>query len=319
VSVVESAAVPGSPVKPRVATNVFLGLLAGLMAAGGLALLMEYLDNTVKSEQDVERTAGLSTLGVVMNFGRRTSPRPVSGDSSRSAPAEAYRSIRTSVRFATMDRPGQVLLVTSPNAGDGKSTTAANLAVTMAQAGKRVLLVDADLRRPVLHKTFNVDNKAGLTSALLSGDGAHSCVQPSGFNNLSLLTSGPLPPNPSELLASGRMRDLLEALRREADVIVMDSPPSLMLTDATLLAALADGTILVTQVGRTRSVALHQAVDGLSRATDSLLGIVLNKASRKGAPSYNYYYAEPVERSKAPRARGRRPAQMPVGVGEKVA
>jgi succinoglycan biosynthesis transport protein ExoP len=323
VSVVEPAVVPGSPVKPRVEVNVVLGLLAGLMVAGGLVLLMEYLDDTVKSEQDVEQVAGLATLGVVARFGRRGTRQPVSGYGSRSPVAEAYRSIRTSVQFATMERPGQVLLVTSPNAGDGKSTTAANLAVTMASAGKRVVLVDADLRKPTIHLTFNVENRVGLTSALLSGNGARSCMQAAGFDNLSLLTSGPLPPNPSELLSSTRMRDLVEALRKEADVVIMDSPPALILTDATLLAALADATILVAQAGRTRSAGLRQAVDGLSRATDNLLGAVLNKAGRRGAlTNYHYYHyraEDSGQKKKSAPARGRRQARAPVRAEERVA
>jgi len=319
VSVVEPAAVPSSPVKPRVVFNVILGLIAGLMVAGGLILLMEYLDDTVKSEQDVEQAAGLATLGVVMRFGRRGSLQPVTGYGSRSAPAEAYRSIRTSVRFATMDQSGQVLLVTSANPLEGKSTTAANLAVSMAQAGRRVVLVDADLRKPTLHQVFKLDNRVGLTSALLSGDGARSCIQPSAFDNLSLLTSGPLPPNPSELLSSGRMRDLLEALRREADVVIMDGPPALVVTDATLLAALADGTIVVVAAGHTRSAALRQAVDGLSRATDRLLGAVLNKAARRGAPTYHHYYVEDAGRERKRPPRARRPARKPVGAEERVA
>ena len=162
-------------------------------------------DDTVKSEQDVERLSGLTTLGTVMRFGWWGSRQPVSGYGSRSPAAEAYRAIRTSVQFATMDRPGQVLLVTSPNAGDGKSTTAANLAVTMASAGKRVVLVDGDLRKPSLYQVFNLENRVGLTSALLSGDGT-VLIQSSGFDNLLVLASGPLPPNPSELLSSAHAR-----------------------------------------------------------------------------------------------------------------
>ena len=321
VSVVELATVPTSPVKPQVVVNVVLGLIAGLVVAAGLVLLLEYLDDAVKSEQDVERVTGLSTLGMVAHFGRRKSRHPVSGYGSRSPAAEAYRAIRTSVQFATMDRPGQVLLVTSPNAGDGKSTTAANLAVTMASAGKRVVLVDGDLRKPSLHQIFNLENRMGLTSALLSGNGARTCIQSSGFDNLSVLTSGPLPPNPSELLSSPRMRDLVETLRREADAVVMDSPPALVVTDATLLAALADGTILVAEAGRTRSAALRQAVDGLSRATDRLSGVVLNKTGRRGAPGYHHYYHadDAARKRKASRARTSRSTQEPVGAHEKAA
>jgi succinoglycan biosynthesis transport protein ExoP len=321
VSVVELATMPTSPVKPQIPLNVALGIVAGLVVAAGLVLFMEYLDDTVKSEQDVERLAGLTTLGMVVRFGRRGSRQPVSGYGSRSPAAEAYRAIRTSVQFASMDRPGQVLLVTSPNAGDGKSTTAANLAVTMASAGKRVVLVDGDLRKPSLHQVFNLENKVGLTSALLSGNGARSCIQSSGFDNLLVLASGPLPPNPSELLSSPRMRDLVEALRREADVVVMDSPPALLVTDATLLAALADGTILVAEAGRTRSAALRQAVDGLSRATDRLLGVVLNKTGRRGAAAYHHYYqaSDAARKRKSSRARTSRSTREPVSAEERVA
>ena len=320
VSVVEPATVPTIPVKPQVTLNMVLGLIAGLVAAAGLVLLMEYLDDTVKSEQDAERMAGLTTLGMVARFGRRKSRQPVSGYGSRSPAAEAYRAIRTSVQFATMDRPGQVLLVTSPNAGDGKSTTAANLAVTMASAGKRVVLVDADLRKPSLHQVFNLENRVGLTSALLSGNGMRSCIMPSGFDNLSVLTSGPLPPNPSELLSSSRMRGLMEAMRREADVVILDSPPALVVTDATLLAALADATILVAEAGRTRSAALRRAVDGLSRATDRLLGVILNKMSRRGSPAYYHYYADDgARKSKSSRARATRSVREPVGAEEQAA
>jgi succinoglycan biosynthesis transport protein ExoP len=321
VSVVELAAMPTSPVKPQVLLNVVLGLIAGLVVAAGLVLLMEYLDDTVKSEQDVERVAGLTTLGMVARFGRRKSRQPVSGYGSRSPAAEAYRAIRTSVQFATMDRLGQVLLVTSPNAGDGKTTTAANLAVTMASAGKRVLLVDGDLRKPSLHQIFNLENKVGLTSALLSGNGARSCAQPSGFDSLWVLTSGPLPPNPSELLSSSRMRDLMQAMRREVDAVIVDSPPALVVTDATLLASLADGTILVAEAGRTRSAALRQAVDGLSRATERLLGVVLNKMGRRGAPGYHHYYhADDSARKRKPSlARKSSSRQEPVGAEERAA
>jgi capsular exopolysaccharide synthesis family protein len=290
------------------------------MAAAGLVILMEYLDDTVKSEQDVEQVSGLTTLGMVTRFGRRASRQPVGGYGSHSPISEAYRAIRTSVQFATMDRPGQVLLVTSPNAGDGKSTTAANLAVTMASAGKRVILVDADLRKPTLHQVFKLDNRLGLTSALLSGNGARSSVQTSSFDNLSVLTSGPLPPNPSELLSSPRMRDLVEALRRQADAVILDSPPVLVVTDATLLAALADGTVLVAEVGRTRSGALHQAVDGLSRATDRLLGVVLNKTGRRWSSGYyhHHYYADDApSKGRAQRVPKLRSPQDVPGVGER--
>ena len=307
VSVVEAATTPNSPVRPNVPMNTVMGALAGLLLAGCLAILLEYLDDTVKSPEDVEAAAGLSTLGGVARFHRPRSPEAaLVADRHRHPVAEAYRMLRTNVQFSTLDKPAQTLLVTSANPGEGKSTTVANLALVMAQAGKRVIAVDSDLRRPTLHRFFGVDNATGLTTLLLSpGPEMNGCVKPTAFDNLWVLPSGPQPPNPSELLGSRRLDSVLQSLKQSADVIVMDSPPALAVTDASILAARVDGTLLVVDSGRTRAGSLQRARETLGRAKTNLLGAVLNKLTHRGHDYYYYhnYYTDAEGHKTAPRRR----------------
>lgn len=290
VSIVEPAATPTSPISPRTTLNSVIGALAGLFIAGALVLMYEYLDDTVKSAEDVEAAAGLPTLGGVARFPRS---RGFSGlvitSSRRTAAAEAYRVLRTNVRFSTLDESTQAILISSANPGEGKTTTVANLAVAIAQTGQRVIAVDSDLRRPSLHRIFGLGNGAGLTSALLTAEPKLSrFLQPTEFDNLSVLTSGPLPPNPSELLSSRRMDAVVEALRGEAEIVLFDSPPVLAVADPSILAAKVDGTILVVDAGRERAAALSRAGEALSRSKTKVLGVVLNKVTER---SHGYYYA----------------------------
>ena len=296
VSVVEAATTPGSPVRPSVPLNTILGALAGLVLAGGLAALLEYLDDTVKSPEDVEAAAGLATLGGVARFHRPSSPEAgLVATRHRHPVAEAYRMLRTNVQFSTLERPAQTLLVTSANPGEGKTTTVANLALVMAQAGKRVIAVDSDLRRPALHRLLGVENGTGLTNLLLSQDGEmDGCVKATAFDNLWVLPSGPQPPNPSELLGSRRLEAVLQSLKQSADIIVMDSPPALAVADASILAARVDATLLVVDSGRTRAGSLQRAKESLTRSKTNLLGAVLNKLTQRGRDYsyYRYYYAD---------------------------
>ena len=233
VSITDEAPVPGAPAKPNVKLNTVLGLVLGVMLAGGVVLVLEYLDDTVKSSEDVEQVAGLPTLGIVARF--------VAGDIRQSAntgpTAEAYRQVRTNVHFARLAQEVRTILVTSANPAEGKSTTAANLAMVMAQAGEKVILVDTDMRRPSLHTLFGQPNSFGLTGLLLGEELVLSqgLINP-GVRNLRLLPSGPLPPNPSELLSAKRMENLIKALREAADYVIFDSPPILAVTDAAILA-----------------------------------------------------------------------------------
>jgi capsular exopolysaccharide synthesis family protein len=292
VSIVEAATKPSAPVKPNVMVNTLLAAAIGLFLAAGIALLVEYLDDTVKSPEDLEAN-GLASLGGVSRFHRPKDPNEnlVAGSESRRHFSEAYRVLRTNVQFSTIDKPGQTLLITSANPREGKSTTAANLALVTAQAGKKVVLVDSDLRRPSIHRFFGLSNGQGLTNLLLSPQsGINGCAQRTRFENLAVVTSGPLPPNPSELLASRRLDSVLDALKAQADVVIIDSPPILAVADASILASKVDGTMLVVDSSKTRAQALRRAKEALLKSKTHLLGAVLNKVRRRGGGGGNYYY-----------------------------
>jgi capsular exopolysaccharide synthesis family protein len=199
--------------------------------------------------------------------------------------------LRTNLQFSTVDRPFKTLLITSANPTEGKSTTLANLAVVMAQAGLSVIAVDSDLRRPLLHKIFRLPNAEGLTNALLhSNPEPDAYLQATDVENLQVLTTGPLPPNPAELLGSERMKGLVAHLKGKADILLFDSPPSLAVADAAILAAQLDGVLLVVDAGSTRRELVTRAVEGLNKIGANLLGVALNRLSSRGGGYYYYYY-----------------------------
>jgi succinoglycan biosynthesis transport protein ExoP len=289
--VAQSALLPVEPIGPRLLLSTALAALLGLLLAAAIVGLFEYLDDTVKSPEDLQQIAALATLGAVARFGPRKGDAPgVSPTRRDRISSEAYRLVRTNLEFVSPDSPLRSLLVTSAGPGEGKSTTAANLAIVLAQAGKRVILIDADLRKPVLHRLFGIANQQGLSNLLLSSvERLEGYLQPSGTPSLRLLPSGPLPPNPAELLSSARLPRLLEQLKGEADVIVIDSPPVLAVADPMVLASKVDGTLLVVDASRTRTQALRGAVEALAKSGTRLLGAVLNKLS-KGSQGYGAYY-----------------------------
>ncbi|TDA65681.1 MAG: polysaccharide biosynthesis tyrosine autokinase [Clostridia bacterium] len=207
----------------------------------------------------------------------------------KSAAAEAFRTLRTNISFSALDRPVQSLLVTSAGPGEGKSTTTCNLAVVMAQTGSRVLVLDCDLRKPTMHKVFDLDNRRGLTSVLVEGLDPAEVISPTLAAGLSVLTSGPLPPNPAELLGSGRMRDLLARLVAEHDIVLIDTPPVLAVTDAAVLAPQVDAAVLVARAGVTRLDMMQEAKTSLGKTGVHLLGAVLN-GLRPESDGYYYYY-----------------------------
>ncbi|HID86197.1 MAG TPA: polysaccharide biosynthesis tyrosine autokinase [Anaerolineae bacterium] len=288
----EPAELPLHPVKPRTLLNTLLASVVGCMLAVGMAFLIEYLDDTIKSSEDVSQTLGLATLGTITRFhSAEDEGSLIVAAHPRSPISEAYRTLRTNIQFSTLDRPVKTLLVTSANPLEGKSTTVANLGVAMAQAGLSVIVVDSDLRRPSLHKIFGVSNSKGLTNALLQNSpNPDSFLQTTEVENLRVLTSGPLPPNPSELLGSRRMEGLIEQLKEEADVILFDSPPILAVTDAAVLATRVDGVLLVVDAGTLRRDAAMLAKENMTRVGANLLGAALNKLSPRGAGGYYYYY-----------------------------
>ncbi len=277
---VSAAAEPTTPVRPKPVRNALLGLVVGLMLGVGLAFLQEHLDDTVKDKEDLDRALPelpvLGLIPVVPGWKDLGTARVVSISDPTSPAAEAYRSLRTSVQFLSLDGPLRLIQVTSPNTSDGKTTTLANLAVALSRAGQRVLVVCCDLRRPRIHEFFGLDNAVGFTSVLLGDVPLSAALQQVTAGGLALLASGPPPPNPSELLASNRTSDLLRALRRESDVVLVDSPPVLPVSDAAVLSRMVDATILVGEAGRTTRREYRRSVEVLTQVDAKLIGTVLN-------------------------------------------
>jgi len=295
-SIIEPAT-PAVQVGPDVRMNVLFAALIGLGLAIGAVLLLEYLDDTVKTPEEAERRVGLTGLGVVDLFahGAARADGLVTLTQPRSPTAESYRTLRTNLQFSLLRRPLGSLVVTSPNPGEGKSTTSANLAVVMAQSGKRVVLVDGDLRKPALHRFFGLPNNLGLTSLLLDASSRPQDALRSidAVPELRVLTSGPLPPNPAEVLGSPGMKRVLAALQADADLVIVDSPPILLVTDAAILAAEAAGTLIVLDSGGTRTDAARKAAETLQKAGVAPLGAVVNKLNRTqvgGSYRYGSYY-----------------------------
>ena len=210
--------------------------------------------------------------------------------SPKSIIAEQFRTVRTSIQFSSVDTDLRSIVVTSPNPAEGKSTITANLAIVFAQQGKRVLLIDADLRKPTVHYTFDLENHIGLTNILTKQATLEKSVKTTRQENLWILTSGPIPPNPSELLGSRSMKDLLEIAKNEYDLIILDSPPVLAVTDAQVLSNSTDGVVLVISSGNTQKDSAKKAKELLESAKAKILGVVLN--NKKEQDSQHYYYGE---------------------------
>lgn len=291
VILVEPARTPRHPVQPQPLSKMLLGAAVGGMVALGVVFLLDYLDDSARSPEQLEEASGLAPVGAIAHFRQSNSSERLVADRDPRAPVtEAYRVLRTNLSFAAIDNGLQTLLVTSASPGEGKSTTVANLAVVLAQAGKKVVVVDADLRRPTQHSIFQAGNTRGLTSALIESNTplAHH-LRESRIPNLRLLTSGPIPPNPAELLSSQRMLQLIETLKEEADIVVFDAPPVLTVADPSVLAPAMSGCLLVAKAGETQIQAFIQATDALHTAQANLLGFVLNQIPQHRAGYYAYY------------------------------
>lgn len=299
---VTPATAPTSPSSPKPERDGIVALVVGLLAGIALAFLREHFDDTLKTREDLAvALPGLPTIAAIPAVGNwkdRKAPLLVSLDRPKSAAAEAYRTLRTSVQFMGLDAPLRVIQVTSPSAVEGKTTTLANLAVATAQAGQRVVIVCCDLRRPRVHEFFGLSNEYGFTTAML-GEAPLSAVTQDvpDIDRLSILASGPLPPNPADLLASDRARETIAALRSQSDLVLLDCPPVLPVTDAAVLADCADGTLLIASAGSTTRHALARAVESLAQVNAPLLGLVLNGATEDAAYRtssgyrYGYVYA----------------------------
>ncbi|KFN45092.1 GumC family protein [Arenimonas oryziterrae] len=289
-SIVDRADI-GRKYKPSLTRNLGLGLLVGLMLGVLLALLFEYLDDTVKAPDDIEKLLGLSVLGVIPMLKDGLTPARALDD-PRSAFAEAYRSVRTALQFSTNEGVPRCLLVTSATPSEGKSTTALTLAKNFAQLGKRVLLIDADLRNPSLHRALGAENSHGLSNLLAGASKVTQTIVTSPeIPNLSFITSGPLPPNPAELLMGSKLMSLLTVAAQKYDQIIVDGPPIMGLADAPILANVCTGTILVVEAGETRISIARNALKRLLAARAHVIGALLTKyhASHAG---YGYGYGD---------------------------
>lgn len=293
-NVIEPAALPTRPMSSGFARNVMLAAMMGLILAAGGAYLLEYIDDSIKSGDEIARQHNMSVLGNIPLWDAAAAGAdvPIMLADDQSPAAEAYRMLRTNLQFASVGKPLNTLLVTSPSEGDGKSMTAANLGTALAKIGKKVILVDADLRRPKQHRLFKLVNSVGITTALLTDTWDFDLLlQETPVEGLRVLTSGPLPPNPAELLGSQRMRNLLDSLEAEADILILDSPPVTLVSDTAILSTLADGVLTVLRHGHTRRDRAKRALNTLQQVNAYFAGIVLNGISAKKSASDSYHYA----------------------------
>jgi len=293
--VVETATIPTTPFSPNVLMNVVTASAIGFVLALGGAFLIEYLDDSVKSPEDVERITSLSTIGGIAHIeGEDYSEKLVTANAPMLPISEAFRVLRTNLQFSFVDEPANSISVTSPGPTEGKSITLANLAVVMAQSGRKVIIVDTDLRRPVQHRIFNLPNRHGLSDVVVDTKVSVSeQVQETSIENLYLLSSGALPPNPAELLGSSRMKAIIGDLESDFDLVIFDSPPVLVVADSVILGSYVDGVIIISDVGRTRSAELKRSVEELQRGRANVVGVVLNRVSSRASGYYynhNYYY-----------------------------
>ncbi len=286
--IVDTADTPTFPTKPRKKRNILLGVILGLFGGIGLAFFIEYLDNTIKSPAEAEEKLGTPVLGIVPFMkSRNVKIEQIVKNEPKSEITEAYRTIRTSVLLSSADHPPKKVLITSMTSGDGKTTTAINLAIAIAQTGRNVLLIDNDLRRPRLHKLFDLDNTKGL-STFLAGISDLDVLKHSPMQNLTIIPSGPLPPTPSELFNSKKMNELLEKVDADYDNIIFDSPPVLPVTDSLILSKIVDGTLIVTRSGQTTYEIAQRGLKFLKDIDSNILGMVINAVDLK-KNSYDYF------------------------------
>jgi capsular exopolysaccharide synthesis family protein len=287
-TLVQQAEVPQVPVSPNIPLNVTLGGLVGMALGLGLAVLREASDNRVRNEHDVEAITDVPILGGIV-FDPKATERPlIVHDDPRSPRAESFRTLRTNLQFLDVGRENRSFVITSSVQSEGKSTSAANLAIALSDAGSRVLLVDADLRRPKIHEYLGLEGAVGLTDLLIGRAEPEDVIQPWGKGNLFVLPAGKIPPNPSELLGSEALLRLIKEFNRAFDVVLFDSAPLLPVTDAAILARTVGGTIVICAAGQTHKNQLKGAFTALSNVDAPVSGVVLTMLPTKGPGAYGY-------------------------------
>lgn len=292
---VESAVVPSSPISPKPMQSALLAGCIGFLVTAGIAFLVEFLDDTIKTPDEVKEILDLPVIGLIGELNKKSKDDKLGNYVAyhpRSPVSEAFRSLRTNLEYSSIDKPLRCILVTSAGESEGKTTVASNLAIVLAQSGKKVLLLDSDMRRPNVHAQFNIHNRVGLSDLVRGKLTLENVVRTlPEVNNLDIITSGGLPPNPAEMLGSERMRTILEELKTLYDIVVLDSPPMLV-SDAQILSTRTDGVIYVIVPGLTHSVAAKRPLEELERINANLLGVVMNRIPRNRDyyyGGYNYY------------------------------
>lgn len=316
-SIIKPATAPTAPSAPNTRLNLLLGALVGLVLGIGAALLKTTLDSRIRGEADARLVTDAPLLGAI-SFDPDATRKPLLTQTGAQSPrAESFRQLRTNLQFTNVSGRAQTVLITSSLPGEGKSTTATNLAIALAQAGQAVCLIDADLRRPMVGEYLGLDRSAGLTTALMGAVDVMDLLQPWGNDNLFVLASGQIPPNPSELLGSEAMKSLIVRLEQTFDAIIVDAPPLLPVTDAAVMAQHVGGVVVVVGSEKIKRHDLEKALKALALIDAKLLGIVLNRLPAKGQDSYayNYYTAEGAAGSE--RALASSLADLPKGVNPK--
>ncbi|ABK04573.1 lipopolysaccharide biosynthesis [Arthrobacter sp. FB24] len=289
-SITKPAKAPSVPSAPDTRLNLMVGLLLGLAAGVGAALLRTSLDNRIRGEADLRRVTELPLLGGI-SFDQDATRKPLLTQTAAQSPrSESFRQLRTNLQFANVSGRASTVVVTSSLPGEGKSTTATNLAISLAQAGQKVCLIDADLRRPMINEYLGLDRSAGLTTALVGLADVSDLLQPWGDDSLYVLASGQIPPNPSELLGSDEMKQLITRLEDAFDTVVIDAPPLLPVTDAAVLSQHVGGVVVVVGSQKLRQNDLEKSLGALNMVGANVLGIVLNRLPVKGPDSYAYTY-----------------------------
>lgn len=291
VVVEQRAAVPTSPAAPKPKRNVAIGLLGGLLVGVGLAFLRDLIDNTFKDQKAIEETTGAGLVGSIPQDKSRLESPAIIFDQDNTAIAEAFRKLRTNLHFLSVDNPPRVIVVTSSVPNEGKSVTAINIALALAEAEHSVLLVDGDMRRPSVDKYLNLTRSVGFSTVLSGAAPLADVLQETAFPRLTVLTAGATPPNPSELLGSLAAKRLLGELREQFDYVIIDSPPLLAVTDGAVLAASADGALMMARFGQTKREQVAHAVRNLQDVGAPLLGVVMTMIPTRGGASYSYNYS----------------------------
>jgi capsular exopolysaccharide synthesis family protein len=289
-SVIAPATAPQSPSAPNTRINLLIGLVVGLVGGVSVALLRSLLDTRVRGDVDVRQVTDAAVLGGIATDSE-SSKRPLLTQAPHQSPrAESFRQIRTNLQFANVAGKAKTVLVTSSVPGEGKSTTATNLAIAISQSGHTVCLIDADLRRPMVHEYLGLDRNAGLTTALVGAADVNDLLQPWGEDNLYVLTSGQIPPNPSELLGSEQMRSLIQRLEGVFDTVIIDSPPLLPVTDAAVLAQHVGGVVIVIGSQQVKIPELKKSFAAMDMVGANILGVILNRLPVKGPDAYAHSY-----------------------------